>query len=79
MRRKLTENDMPCIMGILNATPDSFSDGIPDFYEDSDVTQKLLEEKLEKMMYSNILGTGMAQDRKNTKNSCPKYRNLCVC
>ena len=50
MRRKLTENDMPCIMGILNATPDSFSDGIPDFYEDSDITQKVLEEKLEKIV-----------------------------
>ena len=38
------------IMGILNVTPDSFSDGIPDFYEDSDITQKVLEEKLEKIV-----------------------------
>ena len=50
MSRKLTENDMPCIMGILNATPDSFSDGIPDFCEDSDITQKVLDEKLEKIV-----------------------------
>lgn len=50
MSKNLAEDDMPCIMGILNATPDSFSDVIPDFYEDSDVTQKVLEEKLEKIV-----------------------------
>lgn len=50
MSRNLIADDIPCIMGILNARPDSFSDCISDFHEDRDVIQKVLEEKLEKIV-----------------------------